>query len=379
MRHAVPMNFVEQARVSGLEDIRAVGGEPSDFLIKDFIRLLEQEESREPLFFKVDKTYSVLAISGGAANGAYGAGLLNGWSKEGSRPVFKIVTGISTGAIMAPFAFLGSEYDEKLKEFYTRYSTRDLLRRKGLFSAFFSNSLASDRPLEQLINKNFDEEFLAKIADEYRQGRRLYMGTTNLDAQRLIIWDMGKIASSGDDKALALFRKIVLASASIPGAFPPVYFSVEVGGQVYDEMHVDGGITKQVFFLYDVLRGMQHAARKKGVDLSRIKYKIYVIRNGYTEAMWKEVPDRLAAISERTIDTMTNAQGVGDLYQLYTFSKMGKGDFNLAYIPSTHVSQAKELFDPQEMRALFDLGFRAATQGYPWKKVPPGLDDNFLK
>ena len=132
---------------------------------------------------------------------------------------------------------------------------------------------------------------------------------------------------------------------------------------------------KQVFFLYDVLQGFDKVLKEKGLDASRIKYKIYVIRNGYVDPFYKEVPDRLLAIAERTIDTVMNAQSIGDLYQLYVFTKDGRGDFNLAYIPATHVSKAKELFDPVEMRELFDLGFKEASQGYPWRKSPPGLGE----
>ncbi|HOW35194.1 MAG TPA: patatin-like phospholipase family protein [Candidatus Omnitrophota bacterium] len=356
-----------------MQDIRAFSGSPSDPFKKDFIRLLEQEEKESPSFFnfKTSRAYSMLAISGGAANGAYGAGLLSGWSQSGTRPVFKVVTGISTGAIIAPFAFLGSKYDDRLKEFYTRYSTKDIVR----IRVPVINSFASTRPLERLIERYFDAKLLKEIALEYNKGRRLYVGTTNLDAQRLVIWDMGKIASVGDDKALKLFRKVILASASIPIAFPPVYLSVEVDDKMYDEMHVDGGISKQVFFLYDVLQGFDKALKEKGIDVAVNKYAIYIIRNGYVEPIYREVSDKLSAIAERTVDTMANAQGIGDLYQLYFFAQGGKGDFNLAYIPATHVSKAKELFDPIEMQALFDLGFKEASQGYPWRKSPPGLGE----
>lgn len=363
------------ARVSGMKDIRAFSGIPSDSIKNDFLGLLERERKGGIPFFDPlsDHTYSMLAVSGGAANGAYGAGLLNGWSREGSRPEFKIVTGISTGAIIAPLAFLGSSYDGKLMEFYTQYSTKDVVRVN-----LSKNSLVSTGPLERLIKKYVDKELLEKVAAEYDKGRRLYIGTTNLDAQRLVIWDMGKIASVGGEKALALFRKVMLASASIPVAFPPVYFDVDVDGRTYDEMHVDGGTTRQVFFLYDVLQGCDKAFKEKGIDASKLKYNIYIIRNGYVDPVWKEVPNELSAIAERTIDTMTNAQGSGDLYQLYVFAKASKGDFNLAYIPSDNVYNSKELFDTSVMRELFDLGFRQAEKGYPWKKTPPGMSEDLL-
>ncbi len=374
-RHAVPPDLLNSTRVLGMRDIRAFGGIPSDAFKDDFIKLLGPEKGGAFRFFDPNSnhTYSVLAISGGAANGAYGAGLLSGWSKEGSRPEFKIVTGISTGAIIAPFAFLGSRYDHRIEEFYTKYSTKDILE-LGLSN----NSLTSVKPLKLLIERYADKDLLKEIAAEYRKGRRLYVGTTNLDAQRLVIWDMGKIASIGDDKALALFRKIILASASIPIAFPPVYFKVEAGDKTYDEMHVDGGTAKQVFFVYDVLEGLDSAFKKTGIDALKIRYNIYVIRNGYVDPIWKEVPDNLSSIAERCVDTMTNAQGSGDLYQLYVFSKASKGSFNLAYIPTTNVYASKELFDASVMRKLFDLGFKKAAAGYPWKRTPPGLEKDLI-
>lgn len=378
VRHAIPPDLLSSAQVFGMQDIRAFSGSPSETFKKDFIKLLEQEKREGGIFFdsNSNQAFHMLAISGGAANGAYGAGLLSGWSETGTRPVFKVVTGISTGAIIAPVAFLGSKYDGKLREFYTKYSTRDIARpRFPFFGILFSNSIMNTRPLERLIESYFDADMMKQIAIEYNKGRRLYVGTTNLDAQRLVIWDLGKIASIGDDNALKLFRKIILASASIPVAFPPVYLNVEVNDKKYDEMHVDGGITKQVFFLYDVLEGVDQAIKERNYDPSKIKYAIYVIRNGYVDPVYREVPDRLSAIAERAVDTTVNAQGIGDLYQLYIFTKDGRGDFNLGYIPGTHVSKAKELFDPIETQRLFDLGFKEASEGYPWRKQPPGLEE----
>jgi hypothetical protein len=372
VRHVVPEGLLNNVRIFGMQDIRAFSGIPSDAFKKDFIKLLDQEETESSSAdLKNIRIYSVLAISGGASNGAYGAGLLSGWSQSGTRPVFKVVTGISTGAIIAPFAFLGNKYDDKLKETYTKHSTKDVLR----IRIPFINSLTSTRPLEHLIEQYFDAELLKEIAGEYNKGRRLYVGTTNLDAQRLVIWDMGKIASVGDEKALKLFRKVILASASLPIVSPPVYLYGEINGQEYDEMHVDGGISKQVFFIYDVLRGFEKALQEKNFDVSRNMYAIYVIRNGYVDPIYRAVPDKLTAIALRTVDTLINAQSVGDLYQLYIFSKYAKGDFNLAYIPATYVSKAREPFDPVEMRELFDLGFKEAAQGYPWRKSLPGLGE----
>jgi len=183
-----------------------------------------------------------LAISGGGANGAFGAGFLNGWTASGMRPKFKIVTGISTGALIAPMAFLGLQYDIKLEKYYTTVSTKNIMNVQGwlgIMSILTGESYASTRPLQHLIAELVDDNVLKEIAKEYANGRRLYIGTTNLDTQRFVVWDMGAIAASGCPGSLKLFRKVMLASASIPGAFPPVYFDVELNGRKYDEMHVD--------------------------------------------------------------------------------------------------------------------------------------------
>lgn len=366
VRHATPSNLLDRASIYGMKDVRAFSGSSSEGFQKDLLKLIDHKKPAIGMSKANEEvTYSTLALSGGAANGAYGAGLLNGWTIHGNRPVFTIVTGISTGAIIAPFAFLGSDYDAQLKEFYTKYSTKDILRSRP----------ASAQPLENLINHYVTEQLLKDIAVQYKNGRRLYVGTTNLDAQRLVIWDMGKIALAQDEKALKLFRKIILASASFPIAFPPVYLNAEADGKTYDEMHVDGGVTKQVFFLYDVLQGIDEIAKQQGQDLSKRHYRIYIIRNGYANAVWREVPDQLSEIAKRSLDTMINAQSVGDIYQLYVFARASKGDFNLAYIPETHIPQDKELFDPKEMKALYDLGYKEASAGYSWKKTPPGLTE----
>lgn len=370
IRHAVPVGLAESAQIIGRQDIRLFEGGTNTFIADGLIKSLEQETNE--VYFKGSegkKIYSAIAISGGAANGAYGAGLLKGWSQSGTRPVFKIVTGISTGAIMAPLVFLGSRYDDKLEKFYTTYSTKDIMRKKGLLGIFFGNSFTDNQPLKRLIGEYLDKHMLEEISREYHKGRRLYIGTTSLDHQKLVIWDMGKIASIADDKALELFRKVILASASIPAAFPPVYFDVEVNGVIYDEMHVDGGITRQVFFLYGILQSFEDAAKTRNIDTSKIGYRIYIIRNGYMNGPWQEVPDKLPDIAKRAVDTIVTAQGLGDIYQLYVFTKKKGGDFNLAYIPEDYVSNSKELFDPVEMKKLFDLGFEEAVGGYHWKKT----------
>ena len=378
VRHPVPKDLLTRTEVGGMDDIRMMGGMEDTKLQKNLLASIRQEDSRDyPLGPDGVKTYPILAISGGAANGAYGAGVLKAWSEEGTRPKFKVVTGVSTGAITAPFVFLGPEYDGQMEELYTTMRTKDVAAGKGLLRALMGNSLMSNRPLEKEINKMVTDEILAKIAAEHKKGRRLYVGTTNLDAQRFVVWDMGAIAEKGDKE---LFGKVILASAAIPVVFPPVFIRVEAEGKEYDEMHVDGGTITQVFSLYRLIEPMKgQITNVTGVDTSKIKAKYYIIRNGYTSGVYKQVKDNLGDITNRAFDTIINSQGVGDTYRIYAYMKERGNDYNLAFIPSDCTPPAKEMFDPGQMKVLFDRGYQDAIKGYDWKKTPPGLEQSETK
>jgi predicted patatin/cPLA2 family phospholipase len=255
---------------------------------------------------------SFLALSGGGSKGAFGAGFLNGWTDSGTRPNFKIVTGISTGALIAPLAFLGPEYDEELAEGYTTIKTKDILNVEGILGfgilpVLFGESYASTEPLQNMIADMITPKVLDAIASEHEKGRRLYIATTNLDAQRAVAWDMGAIASSGHTDSLKLFRKVMLASASIPGAFPPVRFNVEIDGKKYDEMHVDGGVISGIlgygFTLFT-------EAQDKGMC------SFYVIKNGKLDVEAEQVKRHVFPISARSFLTLMKAQSWGDMFRL---------------------------------------------------------------
>jgi predicted acylesterase/phospholipase RssA len=244
-RDPVPPELISKATVDNLADIRTFMGMPNAQFEEDLLLSFNQEKPEDyPKRPDGSIFYPVLAISGGAANGAYGAGLLKGWSKHGDRPVFKVVTGVSTGALIAPFAFLGSEYDDELEECYTTMATKNVMRSRGVVGPLLGDSVYSTAPLAKKIAVIATKELLEKIAVEHKRGRRLFVGTTNLDAQRFVVWNMGEIACKGD---VDLFRKVTLASASLPIVFPPVHIKVEADGKTYDEMHVDGGAITQVF------------------------------------------------------------------------------------------------------------------------------------
>jgi predicted acylesterase/phospholipase RssA len=307
----------------------------------------------------------LLAVSGGGDNGAYGAGFLNGWTASGTRPQFKVVTGVSTGALIAPFAFLGPKYDYVLQRVYTATSQKDIFKKRGLLKGMFGDAMADTRPLAHTISSYVNRQLLDEIAAEYAKGRLLLVGTANLDTMEPVIWNMTAIAARKDPDAITLFSKILLASASIPGAFPPVMIDVNIGGTHYQEMHVDGGTTAQLF-LYPPSISLANAPQRKRVA--------YIIRNARLDADWASTERRTMTIAMRAIDSLTRTQGIGDLYRVYATTNRDGVDYNLTYIPPTFDVPHKEMFDTAYMRALYNVGFEAAKSGYQWKKYPPGFD-----
>jgi len=306
-----------------------------------------------------------LAVSGGGDNGAFGAGLMNGWTQTGTRPEFKMVTGVSTGALIAPFAFLGPEYDAALREVYTSMTAEKVYRTRGLSAALFDDAMADTGPLAQIIAQYADQRMFDAIAREYHKGRLLLIGTTDLDAQRPVIWNIGAIAASGKPGGLELFRKILRASAAIPGAFQPVFIDVEIDGKKYQEMHVDGGAIAQLF-LYP-----------PSIDISatglRRKRTAYVIRNARLDPDYAASERRTLTIAGRAISTMLASSGRNDVLRTYFITQRDKVDYNLAYIGSDFSAPKSGEFDQSYMRALYAYGERQAVSGQVWHKTPPGL------
>ena len=308
-----------------------------------------------------------LTLSGGGDNGAFAAGLLGGWSAAGERPQFKLVTGISTGALIAPFAFLGPAYDGLLREFYTTTSRADIVEELPILSALTGEAVLDTKPLREKLRRHVDRAFLEAVAAEYRKGRELWIATTDLDNLQRYIWNLTRIAASPDPGAVDLFISLMLASASIPGAFPPVLIEVEAGGVQYHEMHVDGGAMAQVFVYplgldFDALAAEHNASRRRS---------IYVVRNARLEPESVQVERRSYSIASRAIAALIQSQGVGDLYRIYLAAQRDGLDYNLAYIPSSFEATRRELFDTAYMRALYRFGYDLALRGYPWEKQPP--------
>jgi predicted acylesterase/phospholipase RssA len=374
-RNPLPDYQESKVQVPGLPGVRAWGDEVSEVFTEFTLESARQE--RAAFGDAIVKTpVAFLALSGGGDDGAFGAGVLCGWTNHGDRPKFKLVTGISTGALIAPFAFLGSHYDHVLRRVYTGVSSDDIFRRKSLLTVLWRESVADTWPLARLLEIYVDEAMLAEVAAEHHKGRRLIIGTTQLDAQRLVLWDMGAIAASRDPEAIKLFRKIMLASASIPGAFPPQFIKVEAGGKFYDEMHVDGGTTAQVI-LYET--ALDPETMLGGLDqLSRGRPRLlYIIRNSQIKPEWEEIRPRVGTIAARAISTLIKYHGVGDLFRLYAFAKRDRMDYNLAAIPPDAApTRGCAPFDQVYMNQLFELGYDLAVKGYPWMKYPPFFNPN---
>ncbi len=310
-----------------------------------------------------DKVYRVLALSSGGADGAFGAGVLRGWTQSNKRPQFDVVTGVSTGALMAVLAFLGPEYDPMLEELYTSISSKDIFRKKGL-GAFGSDSLYDYTPLKKQIESVITEELIAKIAREHAKGRRLYVATTNLDAGELVIWDMGEIANGGRTNPVQHFQKVLRASAAVPGFFSPVYIKPQRGVQLR-QAHVDGGVKAPI-----LVSDAMYVSRQK-------KRQLFMIVNGNTAKYNSSVPTsgKLADIAQKSIAELMRELMDDTIYRGYASAVNSGMKFYMTSIPDSILPSQKSLdFNKTRMRKLFDAGRRVGASGLKaWTQQPPRL------
>lgn len=308
------------------------------------------------------KTFDVLAVSGGGSNGAFGAGVLVGWTKAGDRPEFDIVTGVSTGALTAPFAFLGPDWDKRLTEAYTSDAAERILDRRGL-DILFRPSFYTNNALRELVEKYVDPPLLYAVSIEHARGRRLLIATTNLDTEQTVIWDMGAIAARGDDAALKLFQDVLVASASIPGVFPPTLIEVQGKGRRLSEMHVDGGVTTPFFVAPEALllwTSPQHGEARPG--------RIRVIVNGKTGGGFGFTRGGALAIVGRSWATMSKALMRTHLTASAAFARRNGGSLLYAAIPDDAEVDTSGLdFKAANRKALFKLGHDRAIAGVEWQ------------
>ena len=339
-------------------------------MLKDNVRLIDEQvlaAGRAGRSVDLLQRVAFLAISGGGDEGAFTAGLLNGWSERGDRPMFEIVTGVSAGALGAPLAFLGASYDGALKDIYTKLSASDLYESRGVLG-YFRDALNDTTPMQRTLERYVDVPLLDAIANAYRDGRRILILTTNLDAERPVIWDISAVAASGRADRREIFIKVLLASSALPGMFPPVYFDV-VGedGKTYREMHVDGGVSSELVFsppkfnLIEIERSVFGKVRTRD---------LYVVRNGKLNPVPGAARPRATAIAERAVATLVKNQVVADLVRLEEFAAANSTNFHFSYVPKTFDIEDTFTFDPTYSSRLYDEGRKVGQQG-SWQTKPP--------
>jgi predicted acylesterase/phospholipase RssA len=316
-----------------------------------------------------------LALSGGGSHGAYGAGVLIGWTDAGTRPEFDVVTGISTGALTATAVFLGQEYDDTLRT-YTKVTNKDIFKSRGLLSVLLEDSMNDSAPLRALIAKQIDDEVLQAVAREYAKGRNLFIGTVNLDAQAFTIWNMGFIASSDRPDKLERYRDVILASASVPVVFPPVYIPVEVGGETYRQMHVDGGAREMIFFP-QFIQDFDKAVAEAGFSRADVHGEIYVLFNGRIAARgtYEPVAPRALNIMEVVARTFQRANTISSIYQIWVRGLTHGLAIHITDIPPEYKNLQQDMeFNRDDMKRLFDYGYNRSIRGEAWWTQPAVKD-----
>ena len=306
------------------------------------------------------RPFVYLALSGGGGGGAFGAGVLNGWSESGTRPEFTIVSGVSTGALIAPFAFLGPDYDDRLRQIYTNGEAQRLIGEPNPLGALFGPGVFGRERLRRLVERYLDDDLIRAIAREDQKGRRLLVVTTNLDAQRAVVWDMGAIAASGEPKAFELFRDVLAASASVPVVFAPQLIDVEADDRVFQEMHADGTLSAPIYTLPQaVLFGGKPIRRA-------VRPALYIIVNGRIDPGFAVVPDQVEAIAAQSFSTLNRVGTKAVLAETYDVAVREGLSFHLSYIDRDHPDSGGTGFETQAMRQLYDYGRDKARSGAFW-------------
>ena len=312
------------------------------------------------------RPFVYLALSGGGGGGAYGAGVLNGWTRSGTRPQFTMVSGVSTGALIAPFAFLGSDYDATLTRIYTSGDAARLIGHPNIFGPIFGPALFGRARLRGMVDRYLDDDVLRKIADEDRKGRRLEVVTTNLDAQRAVIWDMGAIAAIGGPKALRLFREVLAASASVPVVFAPQLIEVESGGRTFEELHADGTVSAPIYTLPDAILFGHKAILTGPVVAGPNDPVMYVIVNARIDPGFGMVPNTAIAIAAQSFSTMNRIATKAVLAQTYDAAMREGFGFHLTYIGADVPERGGTGFETPAMRELYGYGYDRGRAGSFW-------------
>lgn len=343
------------ARIDGFDHIR---------IYADTGRNLPDAHGWLPIPAHAEINY--LVLSGGGAGGAFSVGALKAWSDFGVRPQFDIVSGVSTGALIAPYAFLGSAYDDTLVDLYTSGVAKDLVDADFLPKGLLGASLLKQAPLRTMVERYLTRDILAKIAAEHRKGRRLLVLTSNLDSQRAVIWNMGAIANSGRPDALKLFQDVIIASASIPGLYPAVLIKATSEGNTFEEMHSDGGSSSQILTIPE-----GWMANSDTVDWPRgFKFNMFVIVNNALIPEFSTTTNNTFAVMARANSALIKAQTRSALLATYVYAQKTGIRFRVASI-DTHVPyKMTDPFNTNYMRAVYNLGYAKMASGSLWKDRP---------
>lgn len=363
----VPEQGYEQATVGGeakspnAEPLRFWAGEPSTFLYSDLTK-------STPLTVQGD-ALNILVLSGGGAKGAFGAGVVNGLYDHDQLEQYTIVTGVSAGALIAPFAFLGGDEVPRLKQVMLGINDKEIMGKRNFLNTLFKDAFTNGDNMLEFIASVYTPEMIADIAKQHNAGRRLFIGTTQFDSGRLSIWNIGAIANSNIDNKAGFIHQILAASASIPGVFPPQFIKVDYQGEAYEELHVDGGLSAQMFFEPVTT---DYGKLSKALGLTQQPY-IHVLRNGMLTMPYEVIPDKGMALLTRSLKSLTVLQSRGDLYKMLYDSQLQQIDLSFTYVDNEFDApvETKAMFDFEYMQALYNYGYDKAVKGQVWSKKLP--------
>ncbi|MGY5453378.1 patatin-like phospholipase family protein [Agarivorans sp. MS3-6] len=307
---------------------------------------------------------NILVLSGGGANGAFGAGVLNGLREAGSLPNFTIITGVSAGALIAPFVYTGDDDLVTMKRVMLDINDKEILGNKNFLNALFKDAFSKGDGLYSFIEAAFDPSMIEKMAKAQQSGKRLFIGTTHFDSGRQIVWNVGAIANSKLPNKQALIHQILTASASIPGVFPPQFIDVDVAGELREELHVDGGLSAQMFMDPS---GYDYNKLSQAMGLTASP-QVFVVRNGALALPYKELEDKGVALMSRSVQSLTIAQTKGDLYRMLYRSEINDFDLRFTFVDEDFLApqRKKVMFDQDYMQALFDYGYQKAIKQQLW-------------
>ena len=372
-RPGEPLDPVE-TRLAAFPDVRAVDGYKSKVLFDSFTAGMRERVRRwRAVGGQGQLPYDMLALSAGGPNGAFGAGVLCGWGQRPDRPEFDLVTGVSVGALMAPFAFLGPRYDEQLKSLFSDLSADDILVARGTLAAIFEESTLDSSPLRDRIDRHVDLAMIEDLAAAHEAGRRLYVGTTQLDSAEFVIWDIGAIAVRRTPDARDLVRSVLCASAAIPLLFPPVLFDVVDGsGRETDELHVDGAVVRPTFLPNQTFDGAA-VARAVGYRWTDTRNRIFVIVNGALRRRLSLVQRDALDIGVQAVGAMMQKLLRDEIVNLFVIGRAWDAEFSLVSLPRGQDIDDVKAFGAEDSNRLFEAGWALGEAGEWWKNLPDWL------